>query len=101
VAQNTSITSGHLVLFYLQQWTHIIVLFLQVLGVKVGYQMEAYLIIPSWQKKNYDESLNLPSPKALPGQQEKSPYVFVCDDDFPFKENLMKPFPGTYLRGSP
>jgi len=52
-------------------------------------------------KKIYDESLNLPSPKALPGQKEKSPYVFVCDDAFPLKENLMKPFPGTHLRGSP
>lgn len=53
-------------------------------------------------KKNYDESLNLPSPKKLPGQQEKSPYVFVCDDAaFPLKENLMKPFLGTHLRGSP
>ncbi|XP_060882146.1 uncharacterized protein LOC132953828 [Metopolophium dirhodum] len=52
-------------------------------------------------KKIYDESLNLPSPKALPGQKEKSPYVFVCDDAFPLKEILMKPFPGTHLRGSP
>ncbi|XP_050058028.1 uncharacterized protein LOC126550459 [Aphis gossypii] len=52
-------------------------------------------------KKMYDESLNLPSPKELPGQQEKSPYVFVCDGAFPLKENLMKPFPGNHLQGSP
>lgn len=51
-------------------------------------------------KKLYDGTLNLPPPKALSGQENPTPYVFVCNDAFPLKENMMKPFPGTHVKGS-
>lgn len=39
------------------------------------------------------EELNLPQPKALPGQTELTPYVVVADDAFALGKHLMKPFP--------
>jgi hypothetical protein len=51
-------------------------------------------------EKLYDGTLNLPPPKALSGQENPTPYVFVCNDAFPLKENMMKPFPGTHVEGS-
>lgn len=51
-------------------------------------------------KKLYDGTLNLPPPVALSGQENPTPYVFVCNDAFPLKENMMKPFPGTHVKGS-
>jgi len=98
VAQNTSIIRGNLVLFYLH--AHYCFIFASV-GCQGRISNGGVFNNPILAKKIYYESLNLPSSKALPGQQEKSPYVFVCDDAFPLKENLMKPFPGTHLRGSP
>lgn len=47
-----------------------------------------------------DNTMKLPVPQALPGQQVPAPYVFVADDAFPLKENIMKPFPGTQPKGS-
>lgn len=51
-------------------------------------------------KKLYDGTLNLPPPKALSGQENPTPYVFVCNDAFPLIENMMKPYPGTHVKGS-
>jgi hypothetical protein len=51
-------------------------------------------------KKLYDGTLNLPPPRALSGQENPTPYVFVCNDAFSVKENMMKPFPGTHVKGS-
>jgi len=49
-------------------------------------------------KKLYDGTLNLPPPQALSEQENPTPYVFVCNDAFSLKENMMKPFPGTRER---
>lgn len=38
-------------------------------------------------------SLELPTPKPLPGQSSNSPYVFVADEAFPLMPNLMRPYP--------
>lgn len=51
-------------------------------------------------EKLYDGTLNLLPPKALSGQENPTPYVFVRNDAFPLKENMMKPFPGTHVEGS-
>jgi hypothetical protein len=66
-------------------------------GISVGYVTADSCLA----KKLYDRTLNLPPPKVLPEQAKPTPYVFVCGDAFPLKENLMKPFPGTHLKGSP
>ena len=43
------------------------------------------------------ESLAIPPPRALPGTSTVVPFVFVGDEAFPLRTNLMRPFPGRYL----
>lgn len=45
------------------------------------------------KKSIEDGSLNLPTPKALPGRDTKVPFVITGDDAFPLKNYLMKPYP--------
>lgn len=42
-------------------------------------------------------SLHLPQPEPLPGRNVKTPYVFVADDAFSLKPNIIKPFGQTNL----
>ena len=45
-------------------------------------------------KKAIEEgTLNLPSPRPLPGRECKIPFVITGDDAFPLKTYLMKPYP--------
>jgi len=46
-----------------------------------------------FQKLDKNE-LNLPTASALDGRQILVPYVFVADDAFPLKCNIMKPYSG-------
>ena len=41
-------------------------------------------------------ALQLPAPKPLPDAEDQTPrpYVFVADEAFPLKENIMRPYPG-------
>lgn len=44
-------------------------------------------------KQLLNGSLELPTPKPLPGQTCGTPYVFVADEAFPLMCNLMRPYP--------
>ncbi|XP_064637499.1 putative nuclease HARBI1 [Lineus longissimus] len=47
-----------------------------------------------------NKTLCLPSPRVLPGRNMKVPFVFVADDAFPLRENIMKPYPLRDIPGS-
>lgn len=52
-------------------------------------------------KKLIQNELQLPRPACLSEKnQAKIPYILVGDDAFALTENLMKPFPGAYPKGS-
>ncbi|XP_003389732.2 PREDICTED: putative nuclease HARBI1 [Amphimedon queenslandica] len=44
-----------------------------------------------------EQSLQLPLPNALPGTSVVAPYVFVGDEAFPLRPDLLRPFPGSNL----
>lgn len=48
-----------------------------------------------------NKTLNLPPATPLIGQKKETPYVFVADDAFALAQNIMKPYPGLHLKGSP
>jgi DDE superfamily endonuclease len=48
-------------------------------------------------KKIYDGNLPLPEDRFLPNTAVKSPYVFLGDEGFPLKINLMRPYPSKKL----
>lgn len=45
-------------------------------------------------------TLNIPQPRALPRSDIVAPYVIVADDAFALRNNIMKPFPGSFLSPS-
>lgn len=45
-------------------------------------------------------SLNLPTPRPLPGRIINMPFFFLADDAFPISQNIMKPFSGRHEAGS-
>ncbi len=51
-------------------------------------------------RKMNDKTLNLPLPEELPGCCMELPYFFAGDSAFAASENLMKPYPGDFPRGS-
>lgn len=44
-----------------------------------------------------DNSINLPPDQALPGRNKMQPHVFVADEAFPLRHNIMKPYSGRSL----
>ena len=42
----------------------------------------------------------LPDPEPLPGIVPPMPYVFVADDAFALSPEIMKPYPGSQVKGS-
>jgi hypothetical protein len=42
-------------------------------------------------------TLGIPGPGCLPGTSTEVPYVFVGDEAFPLKENLMRPYAGKFV----
>lgn len=46
-------------------------------------------------------TLNLPTPRPLPGSNINIPYVFLGDGAFALHMNIMKPYPGNHDRNSP
>lgn len=46
------------------------------------------------------QTLNLPTPSAIPGIEKELPFVFVADEAFPLNDNIMKPYSGNYGKGS-
>lgn len=47
-----------------------------------------------------NDTLQFPNQRTLLGRNEPVPYVIVADDAFALKQNVMKPFPGTFLSPS-
>jgi len=54
----------------------------------------------NFQKCLQRNTMNLPPPCPLPGRNIPTPFVFVADDAFPLSNNIMKPFPGSQVKGS-
>lgn len=47
-----------------------------------------------------EKKSELPSPTILNGREKPIPYVFVADEAFLLKENILKPYPGTHEKNS-
>lgn len=47
-----------------------------------------------------EEQMQIPPDTILPNSENSAPFVFVGDDAFPLKRNLMKPYPGIQEKGS-
>jgi hypothetical protein len=47
----------------------------------------------SFREKLLENTLNIPSPEALPGSGTVVPYHIIGDDIFPLTTHLMKPYP--------
>lgn len=46
-------------------------------------------------------TLNLPAAEVFPGRVMKVLYFFADGSAFPLSENLMKPYPGDFAKGTP
>lgn len=44
--------------------------------------------------------MHLPPPDNLNNREKNVPYVFIADDAFPLRENIMKPYSGLQQKGS-
>lgn len=76
----------------------------QVIYYNIGYQgriSDGGVFANTRFKKLLEEcKLNLPPDGSLPGRSKAVPYVFLGDDAFPLSPNLLKPYPGTQIKGS-
>ena len=48
-------------------------------------------------KRLLENKLHLPNEIVIPGTNITTPYVFVADDAFPLRNNIIKPFPHRQL----
>lgn len=51
-------------------------------------------------QKLQNKELNIPPSQVLPGREKAIPYVILGDEAFALNENLMKPYSGTFEKGS-
>lgn len=51
-------------------------------------------------RKIQGNSLNIPEPSKLPGRHQNTPYVILADEAFALHENIMKPYSGSYEKGT-
>lgn len=50
---------------------------------------------------NHPNELKIPSERTLPNSQEEVPFVFVADEAFPLRKNIMRPYPGRNVGNLP
>ncbi|KAL2089227.1 hypothetical protein ACEWY4_016126 [Coilia grayii] len=55
------------------------------------------LSLSAFSRALRNNTLGLPSDKPLPGTDRAMPYVFVVDEAFPLRANMMRPYPGLNL----
>lgn len=48
----------------------------------------------------YQNKLNIPNGRCLPGRRVEIPYVIAADDAYALSERLMKPFVGRHVKGT-
>lgn len=48
-------------------------------------------------EKLLNEELNIPCADNIEGSSKQLPYVFVCDDAFPLRTDMLKPFRQSHL----
>lgn len=90
-------------MFYNYKGTHSIVLLAvcdahyQFVIIDVGnagrFSDSGVLSSSTFGQKLESHTLSLPNPVALPGMQTSAPFVFVGDEAFPLRTNMMRPFP--------
>lgn len=52
----------------------------------------------SFFKQLEEQKLEIPPAEKLIGREKAVPYVFVADEAFPFKENILRPYPGALMK---
>jgi len=62
--------------------------------------MEECSKILNYIKKIENGKLNFPSPVPLPGKNEDIPFVILADEAFALTKHIMKPYSGTYDKGT-
>lgn len=58
----------------------------------VGFLTEVYYKIQHFLKKLQSKKLNIPNAENVTGSSTNLPYVFVADDAFPLRTDMLKPF---------
>ena len=62
-----------------------------------GKQSDEGVFANSALSKLVDDSSKFPPDRCIPGYTVKLPYTFLCDDAYPLKQNMMKPYSGNSL----
>ncbi|KAK3724687.1 hypothetical protein RRG08_041168 [Elysia crispata] len=62
-----------------------------------GNSDDGFFSRSAFGKRLLENKLHLPNETVIPGTNITTPYVFVADDAFPLRNNIMKPFPHRQL----